>query len=92
MALHWVGSTTEPNDRRCFVEGAEMKEVGFLLTAFGVLSVFSTIYAAMTQYNVNSTHGMSRLAGGVGVCALLIGSGLALMKKGKKTPPGRSSK
>lgn len=58
-----------------------MKATGIVLTVVGGLMLLSGISRAFTTHNLNLSHDVSKLAGGLGVSALILAAGIALIIK-----------
>jgi hypothetical protein len=61
-----------------------MKNLGYVLLVIGGLLVLGGLNTAFTKYDLNSSHDLSKLFGGLGVSAVLIVAGLMLVRKGKR--------
>jgi hypothetical protein len=59
-----------------------MKAAGIVLTLLGGLMVISAIRLALTTYDLNSSHDVSKLFGGFGIAVLLLAAGVLLIRKG----------
>jgi len=58
-----------------------MKIAGVVLVILGGLMILSSLKLAFTQYDLGSSHDQSKFFGGLGVCALILLGGVALIKK-----------
>lgn len=58
-----------------------MKVAGIVLTVLGGLMVLSGLNLALTKYNLNSSHDLSKLFGSLGVSALILIGGVAMIIK-----------
>ncbi len=61
-----------------------MKVAGLVIAAFGGLMVLGSINLALTQYDLRSSHDLSKWLGGTGISLLIVVVGLVLFAKGRK--------
>jgi hypothetical protein len=61
-----------------------MKVAGMALSVLGGLMVLSALRLALTTYDLNSSHDVSKLFGGFGIAVLVLAGGVLLMRKGNK--------
>ncbi len=61
-----------------------MKSVGIVLVVIGGLMTLSGINLALTQYDMSSSHDVSKAAGGIGVSIGILVAGLVLYRRGKR--------
>ena len=61
-----------------------MRVAGLIIAGIGGLLVLSGVNLAVTQYDLSSSHDMSKWLGGMGVSLLMVVVGLVLYAKGKK--------
>ncbi len=62
-----------------------MKTAGLVIALVGGLMVLSAIRLAVTEYDLSSSHDLSKLLGGMGVSLLIVVAGLFLYAKGRTT-------
>jgi hypothetical protein len=62
---------------------ADMKAAGIVLTIVGVLMLFSGVNLALTKYDLKSSHDLSKLFGGLGLSALVLLGGVAMIIKSR---------
>ncbi len=60
-----------------------MKAAGIVLTIVGVLMLLSGINLAFTKYDLKSSHDLSKLFGGLGLSALVLLGGVAMIIKSR---------
>ncbi len=60
-----------------------MKIAGIVLAILGGLMILSGLNLALTQYDLSSSHDQSKFFGGLGVAALILLGGVALIKKSR---------
>ncbi|MBX3433502.1 MAG: hypothetical protein KF847_09290 [Pirellulales bacterium] len=60
-----------------------MKVDGKTLTAIGGLLVLSNVSLAIAEYDMNSSHDLSKFAGGLGLAVLVLLGGVLLIRKDK---------
>jgi hypothetical protein len=53
-----------------------------VLAVLGGLMVLSALRLAITTYDLNSSHDVSKFFGGIGISVLVLASGVLLMRKG----------
>lgn len=63
--------------------------IGYVLAAFGLLMLVSGVNLARTQYDLHSSHDLSKFLGGVAFSLLILASGIVLIRK--LTPPGSAN-
>ena len=61
-----------------------MKTAGIVVAVIGGLMTLSGINMAVTQYDLSSSHDVSKAVGGIGVSIGILVVGLLLYTKGKK--------
>lgn len=60
-----------------------MKILGSVLAVVGGLMVLSALRLALTEYDLNSSHDLSKLLGALGVSGLMLLGGIALLMKAR---------
>lgn len=60
-----------------------MKTAGIIVAVIGGLMTLSSINLAVTQYDLGSSHDVSKAAGGFGVSVGILVAGFLLYTKGK---------
>lgn len=63
-----------------------LKIGGIVLIVLGVLASVSTLNLARTQYDLNSSHDVGKLFGGIATCVVLIACGASLVSKSRQKP------
>ena len=61
--------------------GADMRVAGIVVAVLGGLMVVSGLSLALTKYDLNSSHDVSKLFGGLGFSALILLGGTAMIIK-----------
>ena len=64
-----------------------MKVAGIVLTVLGGMMVVSGVKVALTEYDLTSSHDLSKSLGAMGISALILLSGIALIIKANSTRP-----
>jgi uncharacterized membrane protein len=62
---------------------ADMRIAGIILTVVGVLMLLSGVNLAFTKYDLKSSHDLSKLFGGLGVSAVILLGGVAMISKSR---------
>ncbi len=62
---------------------ADMKAAGIVLTIVGALMLLSGVNLALTKYDLKSSHDLSKLFGSLGVSAIVLLGGVAMIIKSR---------